>query len=60
MIFLIKSYQYCISPYIISSCRYHVNCSNFMIRSIKNKGIIKGLLFGIVRIIKCNPFINHN
>jgi len=39
-----------------SVCRFFPTCSEYMCLSIKKFGIFKGLLFGIIRILKCNPW----
>ncbi|MBD5632530.1 MAG: membrane protein insertion efficiency factor YidD [Clostridia bacterium] len=37
------------------TCLYQPTCSEYMKRSINNKGVILGLLFGTWRILRCNP-----
>ncbi len=37
------------------TCLYEPTCSEYMKRSINNKGIILGLLLGIWRLLRCNP-----
>ena len=39
-----------------SYCKFYPTCSNYMINKIETKGLIKGLILGIYRIIRCNPF----
>lgn len=58
LIFLIKKYQKYISPYLsqFGKCPYTPSCSNYTIEAIEKKGVIKGLLYGIWRILRCNPF----
>ena len=55
LILLIKSYKYCISPYLLSSCRYLPTCSDYFIDSIKLNGAFKGLLLGLKRVLRCHP-----
>lgn len=57
LIFLVRIYQKCISPLFPPSCRYYPTCSNYMIDALKKHGPILGLIMGICRIIRCNPFI---
>lgn len=38
------------------TCLYSPTCSEYMLRSINNRGVILGLILGILRIIRCNPF----
>lgn len=51
----IKLYQYIISPILPKSCRFYPSCSEYAISAIKTHGIIKGSIFAIFRIIRCNP-----
>lgn len=37
-------------------CRFQPSCSQYTIDAIKKKGLIKGLLMGIKRILRCNPW----
>ncbi|MEO0203246.1 MAG: membrane protein insertion efficiency factor YidD [candidate division WOR-3 bacterium] len=53
---LIRGYQLFISPLLPNSCRFYPTCSNYMILSIEKYGVLKGLIKGIFRILKCNPF----
>ena len=56
LILIIKFYQYFISPVIGNNCRFLPTCSEYFIESIKNYGVVKGLGFGVRRILKCHPF----
>ena len=51
----IKFYKVLLSPILPSSCKFYPTCSDYMILSIEKYGILKGLLKGIWRIIRCNP-----
>ena len=39
-----------------SKCKFYPTCSEYMKESIITYGSIKGMLLGIKRILKCNPF----
>ena len=54
-VFIITFYQIYISPLFAPSCRFYPTCSNYALLSIKKYGVIKGLLYGAFRIIRCNP-----
>jgi hypothetical protein len=56
LIFLIRVYQYTLSPYLGRSCRYTPTCSVYGIGAIKKYGAIKGGWMAIKRIISCNPW----
>ncbi len=57
LIGLVRIYQTLISPLFPPSCRYYPTCSNYMIDALKKHGPILGLIMGICRILRCNPFI---
>ena len=56
LIFIIKIYQYFVSPLLGNGCRFLPTCSQYFIEALKAHGFIKGFIFGIKRIIKCHPF----
>ncbi|NVY95648.1 membrane protein insertion efficiency factor YidD [Lactobacillus sp. DCY120] len=55
--FLIRSYQKWISPALPPSCRYYPTCSSYMLTALQKYGLIRGLIMGCARIIRCNPFV---
>ena len=55
-IYIIKFYQYFISPLLGSRCRYLPTCSEYYIDSLRVHGLIKGTILGIKRIFSCHPF----
>jgi uncharacterized protein len=59
LIFLIKIYQYTISPLFPNSCRYTPSCSQYSVDALKLHGVFKGLLLSVIRIIRCNPWGGH-
>ena len=56
LIFIIKFYQYFISPFLGSRCRFLPTCSNYFIEALKTQGLIEGIKLGIKRVLKCHPF----
>ena len=56
IIFIIKIYQYLISPLLGNRCRFLPTCSEYFIEAIKTQGLIKGFKLGLKRILKCHPF----
>ena len=58
-IFIIKIYQFIISPLIGQNCRYLPTCSEYAIESLKLHGLLRGSFFAIRRILKCHPFGDH-
>mgnify|MGYP001229376625 FL=1 len=54
-IFLIKSYQFIISPIFANKCRYLPTCSQYYIDALKTHGLVKGTYLGLKRILSCHP-----
>ena len=56
LIFIIKLYQICISPFLPPACRFYPSCSQYFIEALKKKGLIKGSILGVYRLLRCHPF----
>ena len=54
-IFLVRIYQWVISPLLPPSCRYTPTCSSYMIEAIQVWGPVKGIWLGTKRISRCHP-----
>ena len=59
VIFLVKFYQKCISPFIPKRCRFQPTCSQYMIEAIQEWGLLKGFFLGLKRLFKCHPWGKH-
>jgi len=55
-IFLIRIYQYTISPYFPNSCRYVPSCSHYGIEAFRKHGVFKGFWLTLKRILRCHPW----
>jgi putative membrane protein insertion efficiency factor len=53
---LVRAYQLIISPNLPQSCRYTPTCSQYTIEALEKHGLIKGLFYGIKRILSCHPW----
>lgn len=59
LIKLIKTYQKHISKWLKSkniNCKFYPTCSEYTKQAIEKYGAGKGLILGIFRILRCNPF----
>jgi hypothetical protein len=59
LIAFINWYQKNISYWLDSiniKCKYYPSCSEYTKQAIEKYGIFKGILLGIGRILRCNPF----
>ena len=46
-------YRKLISPLFPASCIYHPTCSRYAMDSIMHHGIVKGLILGSARVLRC-------
>ena len=56
LVFIIKFYQYLISPLLGNNCRFLPTCSEYFVEALKSQGTIRGFKLGLKRILKCHPF----
>ncbi len=56
VIFPVKVYQRLISPFLPSQCRYTPTCSHYLIEAVLCYGLVRGLIAGCWRILRCNPW----
>ncbi len=56
MVFLIRLYQLCISPYLPVSCRFVPTCSEYSRQALLMYGPVRGLWLTVKRILRCHPF----
>ncbi len=55
-IFFIRIYKKLISPFLPCACRFQPTCSEYMMQAIRLHGFCKGIILGIKRILRCNPW----
>lgn len=58
-LFLIKLYQWFLSPILGASCRFNPTCSQYGIEAIKKYGPFKGGWLTLKRIGRCHPWGKH-
>ena len=59
LIKMINFYQRNLSPYFKEkgiNCKYNPTCSEYTKQAIEKYGAVKGIILGIKRILRCNPF----
>jgi hypothetical protein len=55
---LIRAYQLTLSGWTRPSCKYYPPCSEYMIMAIEKYGMCRGIMKGLWRLLRCNPFSN--
>lgn len=58
-IFLIRIYQYTISPLLGPSCRFTPSCSEYGVEAFRKHGFFKGFYLTVKRISRCHPWGGH-
>lgn len=56
LMFLVRLYQFAISPVLGKNCRYTPSCSTYVIEAIRKYGAWRGSWRGVCRICRCHPF----
>lgn len=52
----IRFYQIVLSPWMGTHCRYSPTCSAYAIEAVRVHGVVRGLIMGMSRILRCHPF----
>jgi putative membrane protein insertion efficiency factor len=52
----IVAYQRVVSPALGRRCKYEPTCSAYAVQSIREFGILRGLVLAAWRVLRCNPF----
>lgn len=56
VVWIIRGYQYSISPLLPQSCRFHPTCSTYALEAVRRYGVLKGLWLAARRLVKCHPW----
>jgi len=54
-ILIIRGYKLIFSSFFHNACHYDPTCSVYFIDSLKEYGLLKGMVKGIHRILRCHP-----
>jgi putative membrane protein insertion efficiency factor len=49
-------YRRVLSPALPRRCKYEPTCSRYAVEAIREYGILRGLLLGVWRLLRCNPW----
>ena len=53
---LVRAYQRYISPLSMPRCRFLPTCSEYALEAIREKGVLRGGMMALRRILRCHPF----
>ena len=54
--FLIRIYQWTVSPLLGPTCRFHPSCSQYAHEALLRFGVLRGGGLAIVRLARCHPW----
>jgi putative membrane protein insertion efficiency factor len=55
-VLVIRVYQRLLSPLLGQRCKYYPSCSEYAAQAIERFGILRGLVLGGWRLLRCNPW----
>jgi uncharacterized protein len=56
IVFLIRIYQWILSPLLGPCCRFTPSCSQYACGCVERFGVGRGLALSVWRILRCQPF----
>jgi putative membrane protein insertion efficiency factor len=54
--FLIRFYQYALSPFLGKNCRFHPSCSHYGYECFERFSLLKAMWYTLRRILRCHPW----
>jgi uncharacterized protein len=52
----IRAYQRVVSPMLGPRCKYYPSCSEYAAQSIREFGVLRGVVIAGWRLLRCNPW----
>ncbi|HTL22300.1 MAG TPA: membrane protein insertion efficiency factor YidD [Steroidobacteraceae bacterium] len=54
--FLIRLYQWTVSPHLGPACRFHPSCSQYALEAVLRFGVLRGSGLALARLSRCHPW----
>jgi putative membrane protein insertion efficiency factor len=54
--FLIRLYQWTVSPLLGPACRFHPSCSQYALEALLRFGVLRGSVLAVKRLGRCHPW----
>jgi len=55
-VFLIRLYQWTVSPLLGPTCRFHPSCSQYALEALLRFGVLRGSVLALKRLGRCHPW----
>lgn len=55
-LFLLRAYQYALSPLLGRNCRFYPGCSEYAQEAVQKYGALRGGWLTLKRLSRCHPF----
>jgi putative membrane protein insertion efficiency factor len=55
LVFLVRAYQFGISPLLAGACRFVPSCSDYAVQALQRHGPFKGSWLAVRRVLRCRP-----
>lgn len=52
----VRSYQWCVRPFLPPACRFEPGCSEYFILAVRKHGPVCGGAKGVWRVCRCGPW----
>lgn len=56
LIAIVRAYQYLLSPWWGTQCRFTPTCSHYAIEALERHGALAGAWLALRRILRCHPW----
>ncbi|HXH03996.1 MAG TPA: membrane protein insertion efficiency factor YidD [Candidatus Competibacteraceae bacterium] len=56
LIFLVRAYQWLLSPFLGYHCRFYPTCSQYAVIAIERHGPVRGVWLALKRVLRCHPW----
>jgi putative membrane protein insertion efficiency factor len=56
LIWLVKAYQFGLSPMLGTHCRFTPTCSRYAIEALQAHGALRGSWLALRRVLRCHPW----
>lgn len=56
LLMLVRAYQYVLSPYFGTQCRFSPTCSHYAVEALTRHGAVKGGYLTTRRLLRCHPW----